>query len=181
MRRRDSTARVVMITAFGTIDLAVDAMKAGATDFLRKPFTLDTLRGAATAAISGPGPSEGESHADGTVFAFNTLNGYRIESHREPGVRTGSETKYRFAVRDPSGEPKPCAVVVPTYIVEVVKAYAGRDDLPGGDLFWQGFCEEALANYVWQNAQAPPDGTLRIEEYTGFLHRWTDAVLMPRS
>src|SRR5689334_20603146 len=39
MRHRDAACRVIMITAFGTIDLAVDAMKAGATDFLRKPFT----------------------------------------------------------------------------------------------------------------------------------------------
>src|SRR5689334_9257581 len=46
MRYYDADARVIMITAFGTVDLAVDAMKAGATDFLRKPFTADTLRGA---------------------------------------------------------------------------------------------------------------------------------------
>src|SRR5438034_8537810 len=37
IRQRDSQAQVVMITAFGTIDLAVEAMKSGATDFLRKP------------------------------------------------------------------------------------------------------------------------------------------------
>src|SRR5579872_503365 len=51
IHRRDPNARVIMITAFGTIDLAVDAMKAGATDFLRKPFTTDTLRGAVRAAL----------------------------------------------------------------------------------------------------------------------------------
>ena len=46
IRKRDPQARVIMATAFGTIDLAVEAMKSGATDFLRKPFTAETLRGA---------------------------------------------------------------------------------------------------------------------------------------
>jgi DNA-binding NtrC family response regulator len=52
IRRRSPHAAVVMATAYGTIDLAVDAMKAGATDFLKKPLTPDTLRGAVLAAAS---------------------------------------------------------------------------------------------------------------------------------
>lgn len=180
MRRRDTTARVVMITAFGTIDLAVEAMKAGATDFLRKPFTLETLRGAAKVAVEGPAPRAGGSHDGNTVFAFTTLNGFQIESRRQPGVRSGSTTTYKFAVRDPGGRSNPCAVVIPAYVAELVKAHCGREELPGGDRFWQGFCEEALANYVWQHASLPPGGTLQIEEYSGFLRRWTDTVLAPR-
>jgi NtrC-family two-component system response regulator AlgB len=35
---------VILITAFGTIDSAVTAMKAGAYDFITKPFTLDRIR-----------------------------------------------------------------------------------------------------------------------------------------
>jgi len=35
---------VMVITAYGTIDVAVDAMKAGAHDFLTKPFSPDVLR-----------------------------------------------------------------------------------------------------------------------------------------
>ena len=34
---------VVMMTAFGSVETAVEAMKAGATDFLLKPFSLDHL------------------------------------------------------------------------------------------------------------------------------------------
>ncbi len=34
---------VILMTAFGTIDLAVRAMKAGARDFLTKPFQIDSL------------------------------------------------------------------------------------------------------------------------------------------
>jgi two-component system, NtrC family, response regulator AtoC len=36
----------IVITAYGTIDLAVEAMKRGAADFITKPFALDGLLGA---------------------------------------------------------------------------------------------------------------------------------------
>jgi len=35
----------IVITAYGTIDIAVEAMKRGATDFLTKPIALDNLLG----------------------------------------------------------------------------------------------------------------------------------------
>jgi DNA-binding NtrC family response regulator len=38
VRRREKDFPVVIITAFGTIDLAVEAMKGGANDFIPKPF-----------------------------------------------------------------------------------------------------------------------------------------------
>ena len=38
IRRREKDFPVVIITAFGTIDLAVEAMKGGAFDFIPKPF-----------------------------------------------------------------------------------------------------------------------------------------------
>jgi DNA-binding NtrC family response regulator len=39
----DAQIEVVLVTAFGTIDAAVDAMKAGAYDYLTKPFDPDRL------------------------------------------------------------------------------------------------------------------------------------------
>ena len=43
VRRQDAQIPVVVMTAFGTVEIAVEAMKAGATDFLPKPFSLDHL------------------------------------------------------------------------------------------------------------------------------------------
>jgi two-component system, NtrC family, response regulator AtoC len=43
LRERNARAPVVLMTAFGTIENAVEAMKEGATDFLLKPFSLDQL------------------------------------------------------------------------------------------------------------------------------------------
>jgi DNA-binding NtrC family response regulator len=43
LHRQNSSTPVVVMTAFGTIETAVEAMKAGAVDFLPKPFSLDHL------------------------------------------------------------------------------------------------------------------------------------------
>ena len=43
LRRRHSKVTVIMITAYGSIDRAVEAMKEGAFDFITKPFDLDHI------------------------------------------------------------------------------------------------------------------------------------------
>jgi DNA-binding NtrC family response regulator len=43
IQRQNSRAPAIMMTAHGTIEVAVDAMKAGAADFLLKPFSLDHM------------------------------------------------------------------------------------------------------------------------------------------
>ena len=43
IRRQNTHVPVVVMTAFGSIETAVESMKAGATDFLLKPFSLDHL------------------------------------------------------------------------------------------------------------------------------------------
>jgi DNA-binding NtrC family response regulator len=43
IRRQNMQAPVIVMTAFGTIEVAVQAMKSGAVDFLLKPFSLDHL------------------------------------------------------------------------------------------------------------------------------------------
>ncbi|MGH7330656.1 MAG: sigma-54-dependent transcriptional regulator, partial [Polyangiaceae bacterium] len=40
---RNSRAPVIVMSAFGTVEIAVEAMKKGAVDFLPKPFSLDHL------------------------------------------------------------------------------------------------------------------------------------------
>lgn len=40
----NSATPVILISAYGTVDLAVSALKAGAKDFIAKPFSIDELR-----------------------------------------------------------------------------------------------------------------------------------------
>jgi DNA-binding NtrC family response regulator len=43
IRRQNAQMPVIIMTAFGSVETAVEAMKLGATDFLMKPFSLDHL------------------------------------------------------------------------------------------------------------------------------------------
>jgi len=45
IRERYPKVRVIMITAHGTVESAVEAMKLGAVDFIQKPCTPDEIRG----------------------------------------------------------------------------------------------------------------------------------------
>jgi two-component system, repressor protein LuxO len=44
LTKRDVKSSVVVITAHGSVNIAVDAMRSGAVDFLLKPFSADRLR-----------------------------------------------------------------------------------------------------------------------------------------
>lgn len=180
IRGRVPAARIIMITAFGTIDLATEAMALGATNFLRKPFTVDTLRGAVDAALAGPLQGEGISGSESPIpYAFDTttVNGYRLRS--SPGVAMVKDGGLSdiFTVTTTSGEEQQCRVVVPCYVAELVKAHADLDEMPGDERFWQALCGEALANYLWQNADVPEGGTLTVDDLTSGLRHWIDAVL----
>jgi DNA-binding NtrC family response regulator len=43
IRRQNTQVPVVLMTAYGSVETAVEAMKSGATDFVLKPFSLDHL------------------------------------------------------------------------------------------------------------------------------------------
>ena len=51
LKKNDPNSVVIIITAYGTIDSAVEAMKQGAYDFLTKPFTPETLNSLVQRAI----------------------------------------------------------------------------------------------------------------------------------
>ncbi len=184
MRYHAPDARIIMATAFGTVDLAVDAMKAGATDFLRKPFTAETLRGAVQTALKttparSPAPGKPDTAASGLTFGMTTINGYRIEFQPGAGVSIGADLGFPFRVHRPDSETRQCTVVLSVVVMELIKAHIDRETLPGGARFWQALCEEALANYLYQNADFPPGDSLRIDELTTGLRRFVDAILAP--
>ncbi|MES2462736.1 MAG: response regulator, partial [Armatimonadota bacterium] len=177
MRRRTPDARILMITAFGTIDLATEAMTAGAADFLRKPFTVETLRSAVSAALAGQ-PDGNAAGADVTPIPYSfdatTVNGFRLRS--TPGVTAVADggISDTFTVVATNGVEQDCRVDLPCYVIELVKAHADLEGLPGGERFWQALCGEALANYLWQNAAFPENGILIVDDLTSGLRHWID-------
>ena len=177
--RRTPSARVIIITAFGTIDLALEAIQAGASDFLRKPFTATTLRQAVKSAL------ERDVKAMGAVpvglvcreFTRTTINGFSFELDHEDIDEYSDDMTCHFDVHRPGSASVRVRVILPAYVKELVKAYTDSEYVPGGLRFWQAMCEESLANHLWQNAEVPLDNVLRIEDLSTSLQRWLDSVL----
>jgi DNA-binding response OmpR family regulator len=175
LRARDPQARVVMATAYGTIELAVDAMKAGALDFLRKPFTPEVLRGAVRAALLQPReapPTEdlslsrllpqGFQAPRLPLIYFRTLNGYAFWPVDLPVEEEETEAlriRRMFDVRAPSGEARRCAVDVTTSVRALIRTSTQQEHPPQHAL-WDLVCKSALSHYLWEKAEFPPDNLL---------------------
>ena len=177
--RRNPRARLILITAFGTIDLALEAIQAGASDFLRKPFTADTLRLAVKSALE-----REATHLNavpvGMVcreFTRTTINGFSFELDGQSTDDGAGDLTCIFDVHRSDSPTRLVRVVLPAYVMELVKAYTDSENLPGGARFWTAMCEESLANHLWQNAEVPVDNILRIEDLSTSLQKWLDSVM----
>lgn len=51
IKEKDASMPVIMITAYATVDTAIEAMKKGAFDYIKKPFDMDELESSILAAI----------------------------------------------------------------------------------------------------------------------------------
>ena len=106
------TARVIMVTAFASIELAVEAMKLGATDFMRKPMTPEILRNTVAAALAKslgtiPGGQPAAAALPDDPYRALTMNGFHIARAFEVSSQTaGSPGAYQFIVRPPKGGTK---------------------------------------------------------------------------
>ncbi|KAA3638026.1 MAG: sigma-54-dependent Fis family transcriptional regulator [Proteobacteria bacterium] len=81
---------IAVITAFGTINHAVDTLKRGAYDFITKPISLETLRNLVIAGLqlNEPKKADQQQHLlDADVPYFNGLN-EAILKYAESGVPT---------------------------------------------------------------------------------------------
>ena len=63
LKRRGTVCPVILITGHGDVALAVEAMKAGAVDFIEKPFDDAVLIGAIRAALDAHSSGQGDSVA----------------------------------------------------------------------------------------------------------------------
>jgi len=169
IRRRAPDARVVMITAFGTIELAVDAMKAGATDFLRKPLTPDTLRGALAAALSKAPPAVSQPRRSDAPSAAATelppveiwtVNGFFIRAKARPEGAPVDE--HLFEVRHASQGPQGVVTVTieQREVARVMRITKRHLRVTGA--FWHQRAERAVVDYLFRHAALPPDGRLVV-------------------
>jgi DNA-binding response OmpR family regulator len=174
----NDSAKVILATAFGTIELALEAIQAGAQDFLRKPFTADTLRGAVRTALDRPT----EHHTAVPVglvcksFTRATINGFEFHPEEEVVNENSGEIHLTYKVHRGATK-KLVTLEIPLLFQELVKAHSDLDEVPGGLSFWQGLAEEFLANHLWTTSELPESDKLRIDELTASLKTWIDSVL----
>jgi DNA-binding NtrC family response regulator len=58
IKKMSADTAVIMITAYGTVNTAVEAMKEGAAEFIMKPFSLADLESVVESVLSGNGDSQ---------------------------------------------------------------------------------------------------------------------------
>src|SRR5215510_3560385 len=168
LKERDDNARVVMITAYASIELAVDAMKFGATDFVRKPMTPEILRGAVTAALSKSArrpaeTAEVEERQPPTQIETVTLNGFEIIRPASAEAIRSKPDERVFVVVDPQGKRSQVTVRIDADAVGYVERITRRK-LPPENSFWTYAAERLVSDYLWNQGQHPPDGKLTLKE-----------------
>jgi len=166
INERDATARVIMATAYASIELAVDAMKLGATDFVRKPMTPEILRNAVAAALSKQPrvsattvPSSAEVSAE-PLIQIITMNGFTILDSE--GVRQEPNER-RFRVKTPTGSEHEVLVQIDEEAVGFVERMIKRR-LPAENSFWTSQAQRLLGDYLWKEGKVPPTRKLTIRD-----------------
>jgi CheY-like chemotaxis protein len=162
IKKRAPEACVVMVTAYASIELAVDAMRLGATDFLRKPMTPETLRGATAAAIASKPtrPAQAIVPRSSRLFdiAVVTMNGFQIRrSDTAPG---SSEHSFRVKHVGDGAEFTVIVSIDPEAVDRVARLTHHRLE-PGG-AFWRSQAERLLSAYIWSEGRGPADGHLTV-------------------
>lgn len=148
LKERAPEVRVIMVTAFASIELAVDAMKLGATDFMRKPMTPEILRNTVVAALAktpaAPPPRPGRPSIE-TL----TLNGFHIVHAlaHDPDER-------RFLVKNPAGLEQEVIVGIDAEAIAMVERLTRRR-LPFESSFWTMCAERTLGGYLWDAGKIP--------------------------
>jgi DNA-binding response OmpR family regulator len=158
-------ARVIMMTAYASIDLAVEAMKLGASDFVRKPMTPEILRNAVAAALT----KEPEHHTSDAAVDRNqeqsrekTLNGFTILRATDIlGVVPHRLNERAFIVRTPNGREQEVVVEIAPEAISAVEKVT--TDLPLERSFWTEQAEQFLSDFLWNDGSAPATGRLRLK------------------
>ena len=177
------SARIVMATAYASIELAVDAMKLGASDFVRKPMTPETLRNAVAAALAKeikkapasvePTPPK-QAPASPPIIETITMNGFSIvDSDQELQV----PDHRRFLVVGPEGNPQDLLVQIDEEPVGYVERMTRRR-LPPESSFWTEQARDLLSDYLWSEGKIPLGGKLTLKDFDPdklpIAERWSE-------
>lgn len=167
IKERRPSARVIMSTAYASIELAVDAMKLGAADFVRKPMTPEILRNAVAAALSKRPDMVAASVAAaprevavGPLIQTVTMNGFTI---LEPEGEPQEPDERHFTVKSPDGDEHEVLVRIGEEAVGYVERMTRRS-LPAKSSFWTMQAMRVLSDYLWREGKIPPTRSLSVND-----------------
>jgi CheY-like chemotaxis protein len=159
------SAQVIMMTAYASVELAIEAMKLGATDFVRKPMTPEILRNALTAAFAKtpqPHPSTATGEKTASTLRTVTLNGFTILRPSDLGRSLPQRANERcFVVRTPHGREQEVVVEIDREAITAVEKVTR--DLPIGKAFWTEQAERFLTDFIWNDGHVPANGKLTLK------------------
>lgn len=175
MLRRDPSAKVLLVSGYGGIDTALEALNKGAMDFLRKPFTPDALRDAVRSALERD-RKQSPVTAVCREFSRQSLNGTSFELKEKEYDEQFGDLTCRFEVSTPEGI-KNLTVIMPAYIQELIRAYIDSEDVPCGNRFFEAICEETVANDLKSNGGIPKTSRIFIDNLTKEIQKWIDSMV----
>src|SRR5262249_25501108 len=147
-------ARVVMMTAFASIELAVQAMKLGATDFLRKPLTPELVRNSVAAALKSHQVLDHEEVDARSV----TMNGFTILSSADVANQPHER---RFTVRKPNGRDQEVVVEISAEAREYAERMTAGATVDEDIFTCQA--EIFLSDFIWNDGDVPHNGRLVLK------------------
>ncbi len=182
IKNADPRARVVMATAYASIELAVDAMKLGASDFVRKPMTPETLRNAVSASLAKIQDQTAQRVEEPKAETLPspqietiTMNGFSILDPTEDEWRVPDQR--RFIVVSPGGNRHDVLVEIDEEVVGYVERITHRRLGPESS-FWTEQARRLLGDYLWNEGDVPRTRKLRLSDIGRdkllIAERWKD-------
>jgi len=155
-----------MMTAFASFELAVEAMKLGATDFLRKPMTPEVVRNAVAAALKKRSEPDAEVvEADRRKPAetrSRTLNGFTILRGSDlTRALPQQPNERRFLVRKPNGDEQEVVVEISKEVREAAEQASKGATIEKA--FWTSQAETFLSDFIWNDGNVPARGRLVLK------------------
>ena len=155
-----------MATAYASIELAVEAMKLGATDFVRKPMTPEILRNAVAASLSkqprvlATTATPSQEFSAVPLIQTITMNGFTI---LESEGAWQAPLERRFTVQSPDGDEHEVLVQIDEEAIEYVERMTRRR-LPPESSFWTTQAGRILSDYLWKEGKVPPTRKLTVRD-----------------
>lgn len=173
--RRDPSAKVLLVSGYGGIDCALEALNKGAMDFLRKPFTPDALRDAVRSVIERD-RKQSPVTAVCREFSRQSINGSSFELKDKEYDEQFGDLTCSFEVTTRVGV-IPLVVVMPAFIQELIKAYIDSEEVPCGGRFFEAICEETVSTALKENNGVPPSERIVIDNLTKDVQKWIDSMV----